>query len=239
MTAETHPNQETITPDWPKFAVRMVVFAALFPILLFVAAGRLDWWQGWAYVVIAVGITAIGRYLMIRKNPGLLAERSQALGRDDTKSWDKILVPLVALGPLLQLIVAGLDMRFGWSASFPLWLELTGIGLMLVGYLFATWAMLVNAFYSSAVRIQHDRGQHVVTDGPYRIVRHPSYIGAIIGNFGTSLLLSSWWSLIVVVAIIVVLVIRTRLEDATLYNELPGYPDYAQQTRFRLVPGVW
>lgn len=226
--------------NWTKIIVQMLIIFALFPILLFASAGRLDWWMGWAYVVIAVSITVIGRYLLIRRNPDLAKERAQALGREDTKGWDKILSPFVAIiAPLAQLIVAGLDMRYDWSPPFPLWLELVGIALMFAGYVFATWAMLTNPFYSSGVRIQTDRGQYVVQEGPYRFVRHPSYIGGIIGNLGTSLVLSSWWSLIPVAVGFVALVIRTRLEDETLHNELPGYPEYARHTRYRLIPGVW
>ena len=98
---------------------------------------------------------------------------------------------MAILGPFAQIIVAGLDMRFNWSPPFPLAVELVGLALLVFGYLFGTWATLVNAFYSSAVRIQVDRGQYVITDGPYRFMRHPSYIGVVIGNLGTSLMLSS------------------------------------------------
>jgi protein-S-isoprenylcysteine O-methyltransferase Ste14 len=220
--------------------VRAFILAALFPLALFGAAGRVDWPMGWVYVVLTVGITLGGRYWMLRRNPALFDERSQALGRDDTKSWDKIIVPIVGvLGPFAQVIVAGLDMRFGWSPPFPLWLVVVGIALLLVGYVFATWAMLVNAFYSSAVRIQTDRGQYVISDGPYRFVRHPSYIGAVIGNLGASLMLTSLWSLIPMVLVTIVLLIRTSLEDATLQEELPGYREYAQKTTARWIPGVW
>ncbi len=233
-------HQEDKKPvTWSKFVVRMIIFSALFPLGLFVAAGTVNWLMGWVYVILLIGLTAISRYLMIRRNPELLEERSRALSREDTKSWDKILVPLIVIGPLIQVIIAGLDLRYDWSPPFTLGLELVGVGLLLIGYLFASWAMLVNAYYSSVVRIQTDRGQQVVTEGPYRIVRHPSYIGAVIGNVGTSLILSSWWSFIPVVAVTVVFIIRTALEDRTLHNELPGYAEFARQTRYRLIPGVW
>ena len=238
MTAHVSQHKSKLVP-WTQFWVRMTIVSALFPISLFVAAGRLDWTMEWVYVVLAVSITVVSRYLMIRRNPALFEERSQALRRDDTKSWDKIFVSIIVIGPLIQLIVVGLDMRYDWSPPFALWLEVMGLALVAIGFLFATWAMLTNAFYSSGVRIQSDRGQYVITDGPYQIVRHPSYIGLVIGNMGTSLALSSWWSLIPMAFVAVVIVVRTSLEDRALHDELPGYVDYVQQTRYRLVPGVW
>ena len=99
--------------------------------------------------------------------------------------------------------------------------------------------MLVNPYFSSTVRIQKERGHQVVTDGPYRIVRHPSYLGTLVGSLGTSLMLSSLWSLIPAAALMITTIARTSLEDATLCDELPGYRQYAQQTRYRLFPGIW
>jgi len=239
MTAQTPVNATSDSVDWTTFIVRMTMVSLLFPLALFLAAGRLDWGMGWVYIVLAVGITIISRYLMIRRNPALLEERTTALSRDDTKRWDKILSPTMAFGPLVQIIVAGLDYRFGWSPAFASWVPWLGIVLMIIGYLFATWAMLTNAFFSSTVRIQTDRGQYVITDGPYRIVRHPSYLGLLIGSLGSSLVLGSAWSLVPAAMMMIVTVVRTALEDATLQNGLPGYREYAQTTRYRLFPGVW
>jgi protein-S-isoprenylcysteine O-methyltransferase Ste14 len=239
MAAGASSNRTPESVNWTKFIVRITIVAMLFPVFLFLSAGQLDWRMGWVYVVLVVSITVISRYLMIRRNPELLAERTGALSREDTKSWDKIIAPIVAVGRLAQIMVAGLDFRFDWSPVFALWVELFGIALLLTGYLFTTWAMLTNAFFSSTVRIQTDRAQYVITEGPYRIVRHPSYLGLLIGNVGTSLALSSLWSLVPVVLLMIVTVVRTALEDATLRSELPGYRDYANRVPYRLLPGVW
>lgn len=240
MTSQTVHEPQPKSVNWSLFIVRMIIFTGIVPLALFLAAGRLDWWMGWVYVVIATVITIMSRYLMVRRNPDLLEERVKALGREDTKSWDKLIVLIVAiLGPLAQIIIAGLDMRYDWSPSFLPTVELVGVAVMLAGYLFASWAMLVNAFYSSVVRIQSDRDQVVITAGPYRFMRHPSYIGMVIGIIGASLVLSSLWSLIPVAVVTIALVIRTVLEDATLHAELAGYQEYAQQTRYRWIPGVW
>ena len=219
--------------------MRLLAFIALIALLLFLAAGTVDWRMGWICVVLLVAIAAISRYLMIRRSPGLLIERSNALGKDDTKSWDKIFVPVMAMMALAQLIVAGLDFRYDWSTAFSIGLELLGVLLLIVGYVFASWPMLVNPYFSSTVRIQKERGQQVVTDGPYRIVRHPSYLGTLVGSLGTSLMLSSLWSLIPAAALMITTIARASLEDATLCDELPGYRQYAQQTRYRLFPGIW
>ena len=239
MTTQVSPKQLPSHVNWTLFVVRMAILAVVFPVLLFLAAGRLDWWMGWVYVVLIVGITAISRYLMIRRNPELLEERTTALSRENTKRSDKILAPIVSIGPLAQTVVAGLDFRYDWSAPFAPGMELLGVVLMLVGYGFAGWAMLTNAFFSSMVRLQADRGQYVVTEGPYRIVRHPSYLGLLVGSVGISLILSSVWSLVPAVIAMIAIIIRTGLEDAALQKELPGYLDYAQSTRYRLLPGVW
>lgn len=239
MSTQASPNQAAETVNWTKFFVRMAILSAIFPVLLFLCAGELDWWMGWVYIVLVVGISVGTRYVMIRRNPEILEERSTAWSREDTKSWDKILAPISAIGPLAQLIVAGLDFRYDWSPSFASWIEWLGIVLVVIGSLFAGWAMLTNAFYSSGVRLQTERGQHVITDGPYRVVRHPSYLGLLVGIFGTSLVLSSVWSLVPAVFVMIAVVIRTALEDTALHHELPGYLDYAQKTRYLLLPGLW
>jgi protein-S-isoprenylcysteine O-methyltransferase Ste14 len=108
-----------------------------------------------------------------------------------------------------------------------------------LGWALFMWAMGANAFFSEAVRIQEERGHTVVTDGPYRYVRHPGYVGAILALFATPLLLGSLWALIPAGLATIGYVVRTALEDKTLQEELDGYTEYAQQTRYRLLPGVW
>lgn len=240
MTAHTPVEQPEKPINWGLFVGRFAVLIALFVIAVFASAGTFNWPMAWLYVVITVGIIFIGRYWMFLRNPDLLEERASALDREDTKSWDKVIVPLIAIiGPFAQIIVAGLDFRFDWSPAFPLWLELLGLAIMTFGHIFGTWPTLVNKFYSSGVRIQKDRDHYVVKDGPYAIVRHPSYTGNMIGNLGTSLLLSSLWSLIPFALVVITLVIRTKLEDDTLQAELEGYKAYTQETRYRLIPGIW
>ncbi len=177
---------------------------------------------------------------MEQRHPGLMDERQNREKIKSAKTWDKVLAPLMALSLVFPMvIVAGLDHRFGWSPSFPLWLVVIGFVLISVGYAFATWAFAENRFFSSVVRIQTDR-EHVVCDsGPYRIVRHPGYAGNILPLLGIVLALGSVWTFIPAVFALIISVIRTALEDKTLQEELPGYRDYAQRVHYRLIPGIY
>ncbi len=137
------------------------------------------------------------------------------------------------------VIVAGLDHRFGWSPVFPTWLTLLGFISIAWGYAFSVWALVENRFFSSVVRIQTDRGHLVCDTGPYRIVRHPGYAGNILPLAGIVLALGSIWTLIPAMVALIITVIRTTLEDQTLQDELPGYREYAQRVRYRLIPGIF
>ena len=138
-----------------------------------------------------------------------------------------------------MVIVAGLDHRVGWSPALPLWLIAPGFILIALGYAFAAWALAENRFFSSVVRIQVDRGHVVCDTGPYGFVRHPGYAGNLLALPGIVLALSSMWALIPAAVALIIAVIRTALEDRTLQEELPGYRDYAQRVRYRLIPGIY
>ena len=156
------------------------------------------------------------------------------------RRWDKPLSSIIGLwGMLVVWIVAGLNVRFGWPPPVPIGWQVLGAILFVLSTLFGTWAMLENRFFSAVVRIQTDRGHTVVTTGPYRFVRHPGYAAGIFGYLAMPLLLDSLWAFIPALLTIVLIIVRTKLEDETLQAELPGYVEYAQHTRSRLLPGVW
>jgi len=202
---------------------------------LFIAAGRLDWPMAWVYTAISA-VDAI--LLLLIVSPELMRERTHP--KADAKAWDRVFARLTGpLGSTVILVVAALDKRFGWSAQVPLAVQLVGLAVFVLGMGLMTWAMAVNNYFSLIVRIQKDRGHTAVTGGPYRYVRHPGYVGGIMFQLGTPLLLGSLWTLIPAGLTALLLVVRTALEDRTLLNELEGYRGYAQQTRYRLVPGVW
>ena len=210
------------------------------PIILFSSAGRLDWWQAWAFVIILMLMGIVGLSIVHYKQPDLIGERKRFLKSEGVKRWDKILAPLVGIiGPLTIWFIAGLDKRFGWSPRFPLAAEIAAFVLTAGGYGLAVWAMSVNKFFSSVVRIQKERGHTVVSAGPYKFVRHPGYAGAIIAHISTAVLLGSVWALIAAFVAAGLLVTRTILEERTLRTELVGYCEYAQKVRYRLIPFFW
>lgn len=220
--------------------VRFLFFILCVPAALFLAAGRSDWIMGWIYVGLVISFIIISRFLVLRKDPDLLAERAQSLGKEDAKPWDKRIVPQIAfVGPIAMLIVCGLDERFGWSPDISLGYQMAALGIIVFGYALGTWAMMVNRFFSGVVRIQKDRGHHVISAGPYRLMRHPSYIGGILSDLTIPILLGSLWALIPGVYLAALMILRTALEDRTLREELEGYVDYSQEVRYRLVPGIW
>ena len=229
------------TPRIPLLLVLRFLILTLFMLaILFLAAGKLDWWEAWAYSLSAVVILIGSRVIMIRKNPDMALERAQAAQQSNVKSWDRLLMPFTAIyGPLITLIVAGLDERFGWTPDLPDSVQIIALILISGGSLIGSWAMIVNRFFSSQVRIQTDRGQVVVSDGPYRIVRHPGYAGGLVAWFVTPFFFSSYWVAIPCALAMVASIVRTALEDRTLLEELSGYQAYAQKVRFRLVPGIW
>jgi protein-S-isoprenylcysteine O-methyltransferase Ste14 len=203
--------------------------------ILFTAAGHLNWPAAWIYTGVSV-VDAIVLLLIV--SPELMQERAHP--KADAKAWDRVLARLTGpLGSTAILVVAGLDERFGWSAQVPLAVQFAGLAAFLLGMGLMTWAMAVNNYFSLVVRIQKERGHTVVSGGPYRTVRHPGYVGGIVFQLGTPFLLGTPWALIPAGLTVLLLVVRTALEDRTLLTELAGYREYAQQTRYRLLPGVW
>lgn len=228
---------------WPlRQWIRLIITYLLIPLILLVSGGDLGWWQVWIFTLLILAAGVGARLWAERRHPGLLVERDQARldKASNVKAWDKVLAPLMAVSISFPLvIVAGLDHRFGWSPVFPVWLNILGFVLIGIGYAFAAWAMAENRFFSSMVRIQTDRGHVVCDSGPYRIVRHPGYAGNILPLPGIVLALSSAWALLPAAVALIIIVIRTRLEDRTLQEELPGYRDYARSVRYRLFPGIY
>lgn len=235
--------KQEITPQVRRGILRWIVQAILglvaYGLILFFAAGRIDWIWGWAQLLVIAAFLAAHPLLLIPIRPELLAEREKGFRDEDVKGWDKWLAGLAA-GMVLPLwVVAGLDVRFGWTGPMPIIIQLAGLLVNILGYGLFLWAMVSNAFFAEGVRIQEERGHRVAMGGPYRYVRHPGYAGAILSGLATPFLLGSLWAMIPAVLMAVLYVLRTGLEDRTLRDELPGYEEYTQQTSARLLPGVW
>ena len=214
----------------------IVLFAPFIPMVI---SGDWNWWGAWAYAVASILAFVISRVIAGYRYPDLLAERARFMEAKDTKAWDKVLAPLLGLGSILILVVAGMDRFYGWSFAFSSGVKLAALAGIVFGYGFSSWALVENRFFSGTVRIQTERGHQVVFTGPYRVVRHPGYAGGLVGFIFIPLLLDSLWAFIPAVLLVIVMVIRTALEDKTLQEELAGYKEYAGKTRYRLFPGVW
>jgi protein-S-isoprenylcysteine O-methyltransferase Ste14 len=219
-------------------AIRLLAWTLAFAALLFAAAGTFAWPAAWAYLAIVTAITVVYAAIVVRLHPGLIEERLRPPA--DAKRWDKPLVAIVAVvGPMVLLLLCGLDHRFGWSGPSPAWAQAAGLTAAAAGGALSNWAVAANPFFSGLVRIQRDRGHRVVESGPYRYVRHPAYAGSMIYMPGVALALGSRVALAAAAVLCAVLAVRTALEDRTLHEELEGYADYARRVRFRLIPGVW
>ena len=205
---------------------------------LFGSAGTLDWPRGWIYVAAYLLAMASIGIIVKRRNPDLLEARAK-WRRPDTKPFDRIVLLLYLPLTYLQPAVAGLDtVRFA-RPSMPFWCVYLGIAMLALATALITWTMVVNRHAETTVRIQKDRGHAVVDTGPYRFVRHPMYVGAISMHISAALMLGSYGALIIAGVITIVFVVRTTLEDQTLRRELPGYEEFAQRTRYRLLPRIW
>jgi len=222
-----------------RVAIMLVLVLVVLPLLPILITGRWGWWQAWLMAGVFVLSFLISRALAARKTPDILKERANYNQHENTQPWDKWLSPLVAFGSVIILLAAGLDARFHWSAGFPLGVELAGLALIVAGYVLGSYAFIENAYFSGTVRIQVERGHRVISGGPYGWVRHPGYLGNLVASLGIPLLLDSAWAFIPVIVFGVFFVIRTRLEDRFLHENLPGYREYAQRVRYRLFPGIW
>jgi protein-S-isoprenylcysteine O-methyltransferase Ste14 len=203
-------------------------------IVLFASAGTLEWIWAWVYFAAVIGILIVNALVMPRD---LIAERGAT--KENVKPWDKWIALVMLVFSIGIYLIAGLDERFRWSPDMSLALHLFGLIVFVLGNLLFTWAMVSNKFFSTAVRIQSERGQQVATGGPYRFVRHPGYVGHIVFNLATPLLLGSWCAFGPAFLLAVTMIVRTALEDKTLQQELEGYKEYAARVQYRLVPGVW
>jgi protein-S-isoprenylcysteine O-methyltransferase Ste14 len=212
-----------------------VVFAAA----LFLAAGTVAWLAGWAFLLLFFGFVVALSAWLLRHDPGLLTERMTGVGKANQKSWDKALYALANLLFLAWLVWMPLDaVRLQWS-RVPAWVQVAGAVALLGSFYLFYLTFRENSYLSPAVRVQAERGQQVVSTGPYRYVRHPMYATAIIFVIGTSLLLGSWYGLFCGVPLIGLIAWRAVLEERTLREELPGYNDYIARVRYRLIPHVW
>jgi protein-S-isoprenylcysteine O-methyltransferase Ste14 len=220
-----------------RWIVRESMGIVMLAVMLFLAAGTLSWIAGWAMVTVMAGWVAATAIVVMPRYPELLAERTGP--KKGAKTWDTALLGVYGVAMMIMWIVAGLDFRNGWSSGIGPAAQIGALLIVIAAYGLVVWATGTNAFFSQVVRIQTERGHTVISTGPYRYVRHPAYVGMILVVLGAPILMGSWWALIPGVVSALVVIVRTKLEDQTLQAELPGYVEYTERTRSRLVPGIW
>jgi protein-S-isoprenylcysteine O-methyltransferase Ste14 len=203
-------------------------------LLLLITAGSLGWLYAWVYAAVCILILQFSALILPLE---LIAERGSK--KENTEPWDAILTGLLIISSMVMLIVAGLDFRWNWSPKLAIGLHIVSIFIFILGCALMIWAMNANRFFSTAVRIQFDRGQIVCSSGPYRYIRHPGYLGMIVYNLASPIFLGSLWAMIPAAIIVSLYVIRTWLEDKTLLKKLPGYEQYADCVKYRLLPWLW
>jgi len=220
------------------WARKNFVGIALLSIVLFAAAGRLNWTMAWVYTGVNFLLMLSNLIVLTRKNPEVLASRADVT-QDDSKDWDKIFTTLYGPTLLVMMAVIGLDAgRYLWSSVSPIAVNIS-LAIFVIGWGISLWAMVANKFFETSVRIQEDRSQETISSGPYALVRHPGYAGLILYYVATPILLGSWWGTIPALILSLGFVLRTMREDQTLLEELPSYQNYANKVRFRLIPWIW
>ena len=219
--------------------VQTIVWFGFMGVIIFSAAGTLNYAGGWLYLGVMIATSIVFGTHMVRVDPGLLRERLKPPVQKDQPLADKlVLIPFLLLLFGAMGFMAADAARWHWS-MMPHSVQWAGCGLLLAAFLFIYWTMRTNSFAAPVVKIQKDRGQTVITTGPYAIVRHPMYFGALFYFAGTSLVLGSWWGLATVPIFALLLGIRIGIEEKTLRMGLEGYDDYARRVRWRLIPLIW
>ena len=221
--------------------VRLIADAAVVAIALFGAAGTLAWPRAWVLLAILLVVRVVTAIAVFRVNPALLRERATVLLHRDQPWIDRlILLAFMATAFLGVPVVAALDV-FRWHAlpSPPLWLASIGLVLFALGWIIIALALRANAFAVTVVRVQNERQHAVVDTGVYSIVRHPMYAGNPFVHVGLSLWLGSYTAALFAALPLGLLMARVALEERFLRRELPGYREYAERVRYRVVPGIW
>lgn len=213
---------------------QMALFDALIAAFLFGGAGTLHWPYAWWYLALMVSIQLGGAAVVSLE---AVAERGRK--KENVEPWDRVVTRLLIPAFLSIYLVAGLDGRWHWSPEYAPGVHALGALVFVAGCALEMWAMAANRFFSTAVRMQFDRGHAVCDTGPYRYVRHPGYVGMIAYYLATPVFLGGLTALVPASVTVLLLVVRTVLEDGTLREKLPGYREYAKRVRFRLLPGLW
>jgi protein-S-isoprenylcysteine O-methyltransferase Ste14 len=223
----------------PKLLLQIALMLAVYGVLLFGAAGTLDWPSAWAYLAVLGGSSLAVSLWLAWADPALLAERMKPPIQKDQKAWDKLFFAICGAMVLGWLVLTGLDARrFGWS-HVPVGFQVLGAVLTVLSFLGIAWVYRTNSFAAPVIKMQQDRKQTVISTGPYAFVRHPMYGFGSFTLIGGPLMLGSLWGIAALLPIAAALHWRTLGEERMLKAELSGYEDYARRVRWRYAPGIW
>lgn len=213
--------------------IRLVIGMPIIGLLFFWPAGTFIYWQAWLWMAVLF-LPLMGMFIyLIQRDPALLERRVRT---GEQRPEQRRIIAVSALFLILIFLLPGFDKRFGWS-SVPIWLVLLADIVVIVGFLLNFLVIRVNTYASRVVEIQD--GQQVITSGPYALVRHPMYLSIILILLATPIALGSYWGIIPTLAYLPLLAARAKNEEELLINDLPGYREYMQKTRYRLFPGIW
>jgi protein-S-isoprenylcysteine O-methyltransferase Ste14 len=205
-------------------------------LILLLPAGTLHYWQAWVFIAVFTLATIVPTVYLARTNPAALQRRMRAGPRAEPRKAQKFIIAGSFLGLFATMVFSALDHRFGWS-SVPPWLSVLGDVLVATGLGIAMLVIVQNSYAGATVTVES--GQTVVSNGLYKFVRHPMYVGNVIMMIGIPLALGSYWGLLFIIPGTVGLTLRILDEEKLLFRELPGYRDYADRVRYRLVPYIW
>jgi len=222
-----------------RMIVHTCVFAGVLAVLLFLPAGTVEWPQGWIFIALFVGCSEATGVWLLETDPDLLAARMKSPLSSDQKPGDRAVMAALFVVMAGWVVFMPLDaQRLRWSHT-PVWAQALGALLILVAFIGWASVLKANRFASTQIRVQKERDQKVISSGPYAIVRHPMYAYVLPWMIGTPLLLGSLWGLLGIVLVLPLLAARTLGEENLLFEDLPGYREYAQKVRYRLFPGLW
>jgi protein-S-isoprenylcysteine O-methyltransferase Ste14 len=218
---------------------KTAIWLAIMAALLFVPAGTVQWPQAWVYLI-ELGVTGVlvGGWLYVH-DPALLAQRMAAPVQREQAAWDRIFMVCMIAFFAAWLAIMGLDAVRFRASHVPVWAQAVGAAAILVSQYVFWLVFRANSYAAPVVKIQEERGHAIATGGPYAIVRHPMYAGAMAFLVGTPLLLGSWYGLALSPILVVGFAVRAVLEERTLSARFPDYADYAARVRYRLVPLIW